>query len=107
MPFALKNAGGTYQHLANKIFEPLFGSSIEVYVDDMIVKSKQDVEHSGDLQRMFESLWTYGIRLNSKKCVFGVRLGKFLSFMISSIDANLDKVKAVLDMKTQQNIKEV
>jgi len=82
---------------------------MEVYMDDMIVKSKQDVEHSRDLQRTFEILRIYNMKLNIKKCVFGVRLGKFLGFMISNlgIEANPDNVKAVLDMKPPQNIKEV
>jgi len=56
MPFGLKNARATYQCLVNKLFKPLIGQTIKVYVDDMIVKSKVEEEHSGDLQKMFEIL---------------------------------------------------
>jgi len=77
-------------------------------VDDMIVKSMQDGEHGRDLRGTFEILWRYDMKLNTKKCVFGVWLGKFLGFMINSrgIEANPDKVKAILDMKPPRNTKE-
>ena len=69
----------------------------------------QDAEHDKDLQNMFEILRTYNMNINANKCVFGVRSGKFLGFMINSweIEANLGKVKAVLGMKPPRNIKEV
>jgi len=75
----------------------------------MIVKSMLDVKHNQDLRKRFKILRTYSMNLNPKKCMFGVRLGKFLGFTISShgIEANPDKVKAVLDMKPPQNVKEV
>ena len=76
---------------------------------DMIVKSMSHVEHVQDLRKMFEILRTYDMKLNPKKCMFGVQSGKFLSFMISSrgIEANLHRVKAMLNMKPLRNIKEV
>jgi len=69
----------------------------------------QEVDHDGDLRGTFGILRGYDVKLNPKKCVFGVRLGKFLGFMVSSwrIEANPDKVKVVLDMKPPRNIKEV
>ena len=82
---------------------------MEVYVDDMIIKSMVDGVHDQDLRKTCEILRTYDMKLNPKKCVFGVWSGKFLGFMISShgIEANLDKVKAVLGMKPLRNIKEL
>ena len=82
---------------------------MEVYVDDLTVKSMIDAEHSQDLRKMFDILRTFGIKLNTKKCAFGVRSGKFLGFMVSGrgIKANPDKIQAVLDMKSPRNDKEV
>nr|CAN74304.1 hypothetical protein VITISV_013003 [Vitis vinifera] len=68
MPFGLKNAGATYQRLMTKIFKPLIGHTVEVYVDDIVVKSKTREEH-------------YDMKLNPSKCAFGVSVGKFLGFM--------------------------
>jgi len=82
---------------------------MEAYVDDMIVKGIHDVEYRQDLRKTFEILRTYGMKLNLKKCVFGVRLGKFMGLVIynQGIEANPGKVKAVLDRKPPQNIKKV
>ena len=82
---------------------------MEVYVDDTNVKSKSDVDHDHDLRKTFDILWAFSMKLNPKKCVFGVQLGKFLGFMIGShgIEANPDKIQAVLDMKPPQNEREV
>lgn len=82
---------------------------MEVILDDMIVKSMLDVEHDQDLGKIFDILRTFGIKLNPKKCVFGVQSGKFLGFMITSrrIEANSDKIQDVLDMKPLRNIMEV
>jgi len=109
MPFGLKNIGATYQRLVNKLFEPLIGQTIEVYVDDMIMKNKAEEDHSRDLRKTFEILRAFNMKLNPKKCVFGVRSGKFPSFMISNggIEANPDKIQVVLDIKPPQNVQEV
>ena len=94
MPFRLKNEGATYWCLVNKLIEPLIGQTMEVYVEDMIVKSKIEGDDSGDLRKTFDILRAFSMKLNPKKCIFGVRLGKFLNFMISSqgIEANPDKI---------------
>ena len=68
MPFGLKNVGATYQCLVNKLFEPLIGQTMEVYVDDMIMKSKAAGDHSRDLQKTFDILRAFNIKLNPKKC---------------------------------------
>ena len=73
MPFGLKNAGSTYQRMMTRMFESLLGKNIEIYIDDMVVKSKVVSEHLGDLQVIFEILRSYKLRLNASKCSFGVR----------------------------------
>ena len=90
MPFGLKNVGSTYQRLVTKMFRPLLGSTMEVYIDDMLVKSKQRPDHATHLQQAFNLLQEYGMKLNPLKCAFGVSAGKFLGFMViqRGIEAN-------------------
>ena len=82
---------------------------MEVYVDDMLVKSLDEERHLDDLQETFDTLRRYNMKLNSSECAFGVSLGKFLGFMVSHrrIEANPDKVQAILNMEPPRNIKEV
>ena len=109
MSFGLKNAGATYQRLVNHMFRPQIGRNVEVYVDDMLVKSLDEGKHLDDLQETFNTFRWYNMKLNPSKCAFGVASGKFLGFMVShrEIKANPEKIKAILDMKPPQNIKEV
>ncbi|CAL2230454.1 unnamed protein product [Prunus armeniaca] len=97
MPFNLKNARAMYQRLVNKIFAELIGTSMEVYVDNMMVKSKTADRHLHDLSLMFDVLKKYSMRLNPTKCAFGVSYGKFLGFMISQrgIEANPKKNQGI------------
>ena len=92
MPFGLKNAGVTYQRLVNHMFHPQIGRNIEVYVDDMLVKSQDEGIHLDDLQETFDTLQQYNMKLNPSKCAFGVSSGKFLGYMVShrGIEANPD-----------------
>ena len=83
MQFGLKNAGATYQRLVNKMFVRQIGWNVEVYIDDMLVKSKEEDHHLNDLRETFETLCLYRVKLNPSKCMFGVLSGKFLSFMVS------------------------
>ena len=83
MPFGLKNARVTYQRLVTKIFRPLMGKTMEVYIDDMLVKSKERPDHTKHLQETFELLRMYGMKLSPLKCVFEISLGKFLDFMVT------------------------
>ncbi|KAB2626690.1 hypothetical protein D8674_020308 [Pyrus ussuriensis x Pyrus communis] len=101
MPFGLKNAGATYQRLVNSMFAEQIGKNMEVYVDDMLVKSKHADQHIANLSETFSILKKYRMRLNPNKCALGVGSGKFLGFMISqrSIEANPKKIKAIMDMK--------
>ena len=91
------------------MFRPQIGQNVEVYVDDMLVKSLDEEKHLDDLQETFVTLRQYNMKLNPRKCAFGVSSGKFLRFMISHrrIKANLDKIQVILDMKPPQSIKEV
>ena len=109
MPFGLKNVGATYQRLVNQMFRPQIGQNVEVYVDDMLVKSQDEGRHLEDLQETFDTLRQYHMKLNPSKCVFGVSSGKFLGFMVShrGIEANPDKIQAILDIKPSQNTKEI
>ena len=72
MSFGLKNAGSTYQRMMTKMFEPQLGKNIEVYIDDMVVKSKEVSDHVDDLGNIFEILRKHKLRLNASKCFFGV-----------------------------------
>ena len=83
MPFNLKNARATYQRLVNGIFKYLKRKSMEVYVDDMLVKSKTVGDHIEYLNQMINILRKYQMKLNPLKCAFGVRSGKFLGFMVN------------------------
>ncbi|CAL8117035.1 unnamed protein product [Prunus armeniaca] len=83
MPFGLKNAGAMYQRLVHKIFAELISTTMEVYVADMLVKSRTAGDHLRNLSLMFGKLKKYNMRLNSSKCAFGVSSVKFLGFMIS------------------------
>ena len=83
MLFGLKNAGATYQRVATTLLPNLIHKEVEVYVDDMIVKSKDYEGHILALRKFFERIWFYKLRLNPKKCTFGVTFGKLLGFMVS------------------------
>ncbi|CAL8997656.1 unnamed protein product, partial [Prunus brigantina] len=98
MPFGLKNAGATYQRLVNHMFADQIGKSMEVYVDDMLVKSVRADHHVADLSVTFAILRTCSMRLNPAKCVFGVGSGKFLGFLVShrGIEANPEKIQALV-----------
>ena len=109
MPFGLKNVGATYQRLVNKMFNKQIGRNMEVYVDDMLVKSKEELAHLDDLKETFTSLKKYQMKLNPSKCVFGVASSKFLGFMVSQrgIEANPEKVQVIINMASPQTVKEV
>ena len=83
MPFGLKNVGATYQRLVTKIFRPLMGKAMEVYIDEMLVKFKESPDHTKHLQETFELLCMYGMKLNPLKCAFKVSSGNFLAFMVT------------------------
>ena len=100
MSFGLKNAGVTYQRAMVALFHDMMHREIEVYVDDMIAKSKTKEEHLVNLRKLFERLRKYQLRLNPAKCTFGVKSGKLLGFIVSQkgIEVDPKKVKAILEM---------
>ena len=89
----------------NKMFAQQIGRNVQVYVDDMLVKSRREE----DLRETFIALHSYNMKLNPGKCVFGVTVGKFLGFMVSQrgIEANPDKIQAIMEMVPPRNVKEV
>ena len=109
MPFGLKNAGATYQRLVNRMFSHQIGRNVEVNVDDMLVKSKDEANHLDDLKETFNTLSKYNMKLNPAECVFAVALGKFLGFMVSQqgIEANPDKEKAIIEVESPKTVEEV
>ena len=96
VPFGLKNAGSAYQRMMIKMFEPQLGKNIEVYIVDMVVKSKEVSDHV-DLGNIFGTLRKHKLRLNAFKCSFWVGLKKFLSYMVTQreIEINPNQVKAI------------
>ena len=109
MPFRLKNAGATYQRLVNKMFQKKIETFMEVYINDMLVKSIKAELHITHLAEAFQVLKSYNMKLNPIKCAFGVSSGKFLGFIVNNrgIEANPDKIKVVLDMLPLSNIKDI
>jgi hypothetical protein len=93
MTFGLKNAGATYQMAINLIFHDLLEIILEVYIDDVIVKSDIIDGHLADLRLALERMRQYWLKMNPLKCVFGVSVGKFLGFIIHERDIELDPTK--------------
>ena len=104
MPFGLKNVGATYQRAATTLFHDMMHRDVEVYVDDMIVKSRDRADHWAVLERFFQRIRCFRLRLNPKKFTFGMTSGKLLGYMISEIgiEADPDKIIAILDMSPPQ-----
>ena len=104
IPFGLKNAGSTYQRMMTRMFKPQLGKNIEIYIDDMVVS-----KHVRDLKDIFEILRKYKLCLNTSKCSFGVGSGKFIGYMVThhGIKVNPDQVKAINNLQSPQNPKEV
>ncbi|XP_024006657.1 uncharacterized protein LOC112083337 [Eutrema salsugineum] len=109
MPFGLKNAGATYQRLVNRMFASQLGRTMEVYIDDMLVKSLIASEHVGHLRTCFDILNQYGMKLNPTKCTFGVTSGEFLGYIVTrrGIEANPKQIAAILDLPSPTTRREV
>ncbi|KAL0449020.1 UNVERIFIED_CONTAM: Transposon Tf2-12 polyprotein [Sesamum latifolium] len=91
------------------MFRDQIGRNMEVYIDDMLVKSIKEQDHIGELQECFQILKSFGLKLNPTKCTFGVRGGKFSGYMISErgIETNPEKISAIMDMPPPHSIKDV
>ncbi|XP_019056122.1 PREDICTED: uncharacterized protein LOC109115929 [Nelumbo nucifera] len=102
MPFGLKNVGATYQRLVNEVFKNQLERNVEAYIGDMLVKSIKAEHHLIDLKEVFGTLRKYKMKLNPTKCTFGVGSGKFRGFMVTQrwIEANPEKIQAILDMQS-------
>ena len=109
MPFGLKNAGATYQRLVNEMFSEKIGKNMEVYIDDMLVKSLREDDHVEHLEECFKVLNKYQMKLNPEKCSFGVSSGKFLGYLVTQrgIEANPDQIRALREMPSPRNKREV
>ncbi|XP_056854370.1 uncharacterized protein LOC130503826 [Raphanus sativus] len=109
MPFGLKNAGATYQRLVNRMFADKLGSTMEVYIDDMLVKSLRAEDHLTHLKDCLTTLNEYGMKLNPAKCTFGVMSGEFLGYIVTQrgIEANPKQISAILDLPSPKNSQEV
>ena len=91
------------------MFRDKIGHTAEVYIDDMVMKSRQEVRHIEDLQGVFEVLWQHKLHLNAEKCTFGVEAGKFLGYLITcrEIEVNPDQIEAVKRLRPMSNPKKV
>ena len=109
MLFRLKNAGATYQRVATSLLHDTMHNEVKVYVDDMIVKSKDKKGHIINLRKFFEEIKEYKLKLNPQKCTFGVTKGKLLGFLVSDewIEVDPSKIKAILDMPPSKSEKEI
>ena len=109
MLFGLKNAGTTYQSLMNKIFAEHIETLMEVYIDDMLVKTKEEEELLPNLEIVFNCLQKHRMRLNPQKCASAVKARKILGFILThwGIEVNPDKCQTTLDIKSLTSIKEV
>ncbi|XP_047330988.1 uncharacterized protein LOC124934495 [Impatiens glandulifera] len=109
MPFGLKNAGATYQRATTTILHDMIHKEVEVYVDDMIVKSRNRAGHIVNLEKFLQRIRKYQLRLNPKKCTFGVTAGKMLGFLITQrgIEVDPSKIAAITAMPTPRNEREV
>ena len=109
MPFGLKNAGSTYQRMATTLLHDMIHKEIEVYVDEMMVKSTTREGHFTALDKFLARAKKYNLRLNPKKCIFGVTSEKLLGHIVSQkgIEIDPDKVKAIREMSAPSTEKEV
>ncbi|XP_058191476.1 uncharacterized protein LOC131308553 [Rhododendron vialii] len=109
MPFGLRNARGTYKRLVTIMLKKLLSKTMEVYIGDMVVKSKEKQNHIADLKETFEILRKYRLKLNALKCAFGVSSGKFLGHLVTirGIKANPDQIMALQRLQSPRMTKEV
>jgi hypothetical protein len=107
MSFGLKNAKATYQRMVTTMFGHLIEKTVEVYIDDMLVKSVKKEDHLAHLKEVFGILRRDKLRLNALKCVFRVSSGKFLDHMISykGIEASPNQVSALLNLEESKDAK--
>uniref|UniRef100_A0A2N9GXW1 Integrase catalytic domain-containing protein n=1 Tax=Fagus sylvatica TaxID=28930 RepID=A0A2N9GXW1_FAGSY len=104
-----RSVGATYQRMVTGMFGHMIGKTVEVYIDDMLIKSKKKMDHIEDLREVLEILRSTKLRLNATKCLFGVGSGKFLGHMVSysGVEANPDQISALLNLQPPRDAKQV
>ncbi|GJX60283.1 reverse transcriptase domain-containing protein [Tanacetum coccineum] len=109
MPFGMRNAGGTYQRLVDKAFHKQTGRNLEVYVDDLVIKSHTEDEIVRDMEETFQTLREINMKLNPKKCTFGIEEGMFLGYKVSTRGLKVcpDKVDVVLSLPSPKCLKDM
>ncbi|KAK2382415.1 hypothetical protein QL285_069951 [Trifolium repens] len=109
MPFGLKNAGATYQRAMNSMFHDFIDTFMQVYIDDIIIKSSSEDSHLLYLRQSFERMWKHGLKMNPLKCAFCVHAGDFLGFVVhkKGIEINQNKTKAILETKPPSTKKQL
>ena len=109
MQFSLKNAGATYQRMATALSHDMMHNKVEVYVNDMIVKSKDRESHTINLRKFFKRIKEFRLRLNLQMCTFRVTAGEFIIFLVSGRRIKVDpsKIKVILEMPPPRSEKEI
>ena len=109
IPFGLKNDGATYQRVMNAIFHDMLGHHMEIYIDDIVVKSKKVAKHVNHLRKSFERMRHHQLKLNPLKCAFGVQAEVFLGFLVHQRGVEVDQNKdtTIISAKAPQNKKEL
>jgi hypothetical protein len=109
MTFGLKNAGATYQRAMNYIFHELIGKIVEIYIDDVVIKSLNHGSHLEDVKRNLECTRKHGLKMNPNKCAFGVSAGEFLGFLVheGGIEVGKKSMKAIDEVVPPTNLKEL
>jgi queuine/archaeosine tRNA-ribosyltransferase len=108
-PEELKNVGSTFSRLAKRILKDQMGRNVFMYVDDIVVVRKNKEDHLSDLAKTFANMREARLRLNLEKCIFGVRQGKILGYLVShrGIEANPSKIQAIMGMAPPQSTKDI
>ncbi|CAL2228301.1 unnamed protein product [Prunus armeniaca] len=109
MPFGLTNARATYQRAMNFVFHDMTGHSLEVYIDDVVIKSPEDGDHVSNLRKAFLRIRQHKLKMNPKKCVFGVQARNFLGFLVHQrgIEIEKNKAKFIIEALPPRNKKEL
>ena len=105
-PFGLKNIGATYQRAVKTIFHDMMHKMMEDYIDDALVKSTKHNTHLQDLGPILDCMEKFSLRLNTKKCAFGVASRKLLGYIVSTkgIEVDPENVQSIMDMPLPHNI---
>jgi hypothetical protein len=109
MTFGLKNAGATYQRAMNYIFHELIGKTVEIYIDDVVIKSLNHESHLDDVRKTLECTRKHGLKMNPNKCAFGVSAREFLGFLVheGGIEVGKKSMKAIDEVVPPTNLKKL